>query len=666
MLGVMPVRSAAWRTLSAFVLFAFALLLLPSRAVAAQQVITSPGPLSQIFITDDLACQVAFAGDPAFEFYPPDSEVGGCGTFVALGGSVWGPAGGSATLTPFTIAGQSPVSGDGSRGNPFRVTTTVTMPEAGLRIDETDSYAVGSRSYRTDIQITNVGNAVQTGNLYRGGDCYLQGSDVGFVRVEGGSPACIVDPALGQRIEQWLPITVGSHYFAGLYSEVWARMLSQAPFPDTCECASQFPFDNGAGLSWAFNVGPGVTAVFSHETFFSPVGGSPTSGESLVSSVPDPTRITLDPVVVAQSVAVTAGVILLVPFPSALFNNTLEENYTEVMGWVARFRAWLNRTWSRFVAWVRRQIAARRAPATTGSPPTTSAPPTTDAAPPAPVVAGEPADFWKGPLGIGALVILTALLYAFLDPTFGFSVESLATLSGLALGLFVILLAYGVPLLVLSRRDRFALTVRALPATLFVGLLCVLVSRIADFQPGYLYGLIIGFFFAHNIDRNVEGRAEAVAAASSLIAALVAWVVLALLRGGNSPGGEFGGRLIEAATVTIVVAGLENAVFAMLPLRFMPGGSVYAWNRRVWAVLLGLGLFGFVHVLLNPAAGAGYLADTTRTSFLTLLALLAVFGLGSVLFWAYFRFRPSRGATPPAPPAAHAPPPSAAPPEAAA
>src|SRR3972149_5093059 len=102
----------------------------------------------------------------------------------------------------------------------------------------------------------------------------------------------------------------------------------------------------------------------------------------------------------------------------------------------------------------------------------------------------------------------------------------------------------------------------------------------ADFQPGYLYGLIVGFFFAHGVERRLEGRAEAFAAASSLIAALIAWIVLALLRGS---GGQAGGLTIarrEAAMVTIVVAGLENAVFAMLPLRFMPGAQVFAWNRR--------------------------------------------------------------------------------------
>jgi hypothetical protein len=96
----------------------------------------------------------------------------------------------------------------------------------------------------------------------------------------------------------------------------------------------------------------------------------------------------------------------------------------------------------------------------------------------------------------------------------------------------------------------------------------------------------------------------------------------------------------QAAATTVVVAGLENAVFAMLPLRFLPGATVFAWDRRIWLVIIALGIFGFAHVLLNPSSGAGYLADTTRTSFFTLIALLIGFALVSILFWAYFRFRP--------------------------
>jgi hypothetical protein len=74
-----------------------------------------------------------------------------------------------------------------------------------------------------------------------------------------------------------------------------------------------------------------------------------------------------------------------------------------------------------------------------------------------------------------------------------------------------------------------------------------------------------------------------------------------------------------------------------------------AWNQRVWAGLLGTAAFGFCHLLLNPSSG--YLADSTRTSLFTVIWLLVAFGGGSVLFWAYFRFRPqpAANASPPPP-----------------
>ena len=648
-------------------------------ALAAEVEIVSAGPLTRIITTDDLSCQVAHRDDELFEFYPSSSTIGSCGTFLALNGVVYGPASGASTQTPWSQVSQSAVTGQGSAGDPLRLVTVVNAPQVGLLLSQTETYVVGSQSYRTDILLTNSGAEPLTGILYRGGDCYLQGNDSGFARVDGAAPACIVDPALGRRIEQWLPITPGSHFFAGGYSEVWSLISSQQHFPDRCECAATTAFDNGAGLSWSVSVAPGATATVSHETFFSPLGRGPIQ-QPFRESVPDPTRITLDPVIVAQSVAIAAGVILLVPFPSALFNSTLEENYEEVMAGVTRVRSrvrgWLSRAWAALRAWFARQAAARRSGAVPPGAPAPHEPVTSDSPAPAPDVApvlqsgvppivrpvvgtsvqpmlvptahqepvaappaaGEPVhDFWHTPYGMLAFIALSALLYAFLDPTFGFNIVSLATFAGLAIGLFVVVLAYGVPLFVIAQNRGLSISARALPTTLIIAVACVLISRLANFQPGYLYGLIIGFFFATAVDRREEGRAEAIAAACSLGAAFVAWVLLAVLRSTGAVVGELTTPLIEAATVTVVVAGLENAVFAMLPLRFLPGSVVYAWNRIVWAVLIGLGIFGFAHVLLNPSAG--YMGDTTRTPFVTMLVLLIGFGIASVLFWAYFRFR---------------------------
>ena len=113
-----------------------------------------------------------------------------------------------------------------------------------------------------------------------------------------------------------------------------------------------------------------------------------------------------------------------------------------------------------------------------------------------------------------------------------------------------------------------------------------------------------------------------------------------------------------SAFVWLYEVTIPDSKFSMLPLSFMPGEKVRAWNRRVWIGLLGIATFGFAHILLNPSSG--YLADTTRTSLFTVIWLLALFGGGSVLFWAYFRFRgrPGAGASPPSMPAGEPPEPA--------
>jgi len=647
------------------------LLLFATVANAAD--ISSTGPLTHIFVTPDLNCQVAHVEDELFEFYPSSDELGSCGTVLFVNGTLYGPAempagGFTSPTTPWTPVSQSAVTGNGSSNDPFTVVTTVDAAGSGLRVVQTDSYVLGTQLYKTDVQITNTGSVAQSGVLYRVGDCYLQGSDVGFGRVDDGAPACVAANGSTARIEQWTPLTPGSHYMEDYYGYVYAAVNGQQ-LPNTCPCTfgELDATDNGAGLSWAISAAPGQSVTFSHDTFFSPTGRAPVT-TSYTQSVPDPTQITLDPVVLATSAVVTAGVILLVPFPSALFNATLEENYDEVMAGVGRASRRVRSWWTRFVSWVRTRGVPQAAtsqkvdlqPSATseapmhpmggplpGQPlplPTLSPTPGPEISPRVSAVTDPTSpqaanDVWRTPLGILGFVVLSAVLYAFLDPTFGFSLTSLATLLGLALGLVVILVAYGTPLLLFSRTHSIGLDVRALPATLIVAVICVLVSRLASFQPGYLYGLIVGFYFAHSVAREVEGKAEAAAAGASLAAAFIAWVLLAFLRAGGSVD-EFSNALLQAATVTVVVAGLENAVFAMLPLRFLPGAAVFGWNKIVWGLLLGFGVFGFAHVLINPSNGAGYLADTTRTSFITMIVLLAGFGLASVLFWAWFRFRP--------------------------
>jgi Domain of unknown function DUF11 len=265
-------------------------------AFAAQQDISSAGPLTHIFVTDQTNCQVAHSGDPAgFEFFPSGSQTGDCGTFVVVNGTLYGfapftgsAASGAEPRTAFTPISQTGVLGTGTSGDPFRVVTVVAAGSTGITLTETDSYVVGQEDYRTDVQIANASTGAQSVLLYRAGDCFLggvggpgSGNDEGFGLQ--GSPAGAIacrgadtstsPPTPASRIEQWVPITGGSHFYETRFSTGWARIGSQLPFPDTCDC-STFE-DNWAGLSWGVTVAAASSTTISHLTVFSPLGTTP-------------------------------------------------------------------------------------------------------------------------------------------------------------------------------------------------------------------------------------------------------------------------------------------------------------------------------------------------------------------------------------------------------
>lgn len=594
-----------------------------ARAAGGVAEIVSNGPLTRIIITGDLNCQVAHRDDSRFEFF--DGETGACGTFVAVDGTVHGPeivpSGSFGAFSPWAPVSQSGVTGSGSRTDPLTVQTVVGAAGTQIRLEQTDSYVVGDEAYRTDIRITNDGGSDVQVIVYRAGDCFLQNSDVGYGRVDDGGPACVISEASNARIEQWVPLTPGSRYMEAGFGELWQQIASQVPFPDTCRC--DVALDNGAGLSWELTVPGRGTVSVAHTMFFSPEGRQ--SSTPLRASVPGPSEISLDPVILATSVAVAAGVVVLVPFPAALFNSTLETHYDEVVRArrraIGRLRRLAGGLLSRGPQATRR-FAGPISGADAGG--------DESAAPP----------LWTTWRGVGIMVALSALLYALLDPTLGFDLESLGTLLGLAVGLAIMLGAYAVPLFVLSRRGGFRLTAEALPGTIVIAIISVIISRVANFQPGYLYGVIIGFGFTRELSKMEEGRFEAIATGTAFALAVIAWLLLPVIRDPALAGEQaLVASALETAFITVVVAGVEATMFGMLPLRFLPGERVRAWNQRVWMVLMGLGTFAFFHILVNPVAG--YLADTTQSDLATVMWLLVLFGGVSVLFWAYFRFRPS-------------------------
>ncbi len=285
--GARALEAGRWLGVAAVVVLLGALLGLgpgSARAAVPFKDIASAGPLTHVYIGNELSCQVNYSGDARLELYPPAAVPGDCGTFVALGGALYTPdfsnhdgtaTGGLGPRTPFTPTSQANVSGAGTSSSPFKVSTTVTVGATGLEISEVDSYVSGEEVYRTSVKLTNRSGAALSGTLYRAGDCYLQESDVGFgfedqTQKAAGCSANANNSPPG-RIEQWYPTTSGNQYMEGAFSsDVWARIGSKQLLPNTCRCGEAL--DNGAGLSWSFSLQPGQNATFSHFTVFSPRG----------------------------------------------------------------------------------------------------------------------------------------------------------------------------------------------------------------------------------------------------------------------------------------------------------------------------------------------------------------------------------------------------------
>jgi hypothetical protein len=299
--------------------------------------------------------------------------------------------------------------------------------------------------------------------------------------------------------------------------------------------------------------------------------------------------------VVAQSLLLALLFLLLAAFPSQLLNKTLEANYAEVSGWFA--------FGGRIGAAVRDGLAR----------------------------------FWRRRSGLIVFVILSAVLYGFLSPEFGPTLESAASLIGILLGLAVVITAFEVPLVLFYRRllnERGRLKVQ--PLTIFVGIACVAISRIADFQPGYLYGLVVGYVFAQSLPTRDEGRANALTGVWMLAISLVAWLALPIAET-NLASQPLLDVAVSAGLATIFIGGLEGLLFELVPLRFLRGETVFAWHRGLWALLFLAAAFTFAHILLTPSTG--YLGSTRTSPLLAAVILFVSFGVFSVSFWAYFRFR---------------------------
>ncbi len=316
---------------------------------------------------------------------------------------------------------------------------------------------------------------------------------------------------------------------------------------------------------------------------------------AFVTSLSDPDQISVDFERLMASAAVTGLVILLFAFPSKLFNASVEENYDEI-------RAWFHR----------------------------------------PARTVEAASTATRTAGFLVLNVLAAIALGFLNPDFGLNVNSLVLVAAFTLSLVVMSAGWSLPAAIgIHRRTGEWGKLNFLPGTLLVSIVMVVICRRLEIQPGYFYGALAGLAFASAMNKETQGRLVAANWTWALAISLAAWFFrMPVSEAAAEPGASMLWIGLEAFLVMTFLWGIETVAVAMLPMRFLDGPKVKAWNRAVWAALLFAGVFATVHVLLTPTAG--YVGQTETEVAIDVLLVFGIFCAISVAVWAYFRYRPER------------------------
>nr|WP_232842362.1 FGLLP motif-containing membrane protein [Terrimesophilobacter mesophilus] len=311
--------------------------------------------------------------------------------------------------------------------------------------------------------------------------------------------------------------------------------------------------------------------------------------------LPTAQNLFIDPRIIGAALASSLALLFLVAFPAELLNSTIEENYGRLFGRLPKPKlAWLTR--------IRRWLANRR------------------------LVGGL------------ALTTLAALIFSFADPHFGFDLSSLRLFLACIIGMFVLgYAANAITGAILKRRWNITSIIQLEPFGLVVALVGVLLSRLLDFTPGLLVGLVLGLSLSASATLRDEAREVLIWAAIVLGISVASWVVYSLMSGVVAPN-TFAGALFDDSLVAVAVEGISGLVVGLLPIGYLDGASLFRRTKVQWALTYLVSLVAFFLIVLP----SGQLWGQIDGPFWIWATVLFVFAAVCVGVYLWFRAHPER------------------------
>ncbi|MGA8014548.1 MAG: FGLLP motif-containing membrane protein [Candidatus Dormiibacterota bacterium] len=457
-----------------------------------------------------------------------------------------------------------------------------------------------------DIEFQSVNDGWVVGGNQCGGEGVTQCPGVAYRTTDGGatwaaSPGSTRYPFNWQIACQGNACILVGQAFSGSViaatgdsGSTWHEMQAVPSLVNALACTPLRDFCIAAG-------GEGGVAVLL--TLGTPAPApSPAPVASLLSSVATalatPAQLLAAPTSALVNALIAVALILLITFPSQLFNRTYDENQELIRKW-----------WEAHLPGVKRLTEQGQR------------------------LGGG----WRATISALLVLILGAALATLLDPGAGPNLRSLALFLGAALAI-----TCGVAVTGVAGGAYRALRhkvgdwhIRALPSALLVAGLCVLISRLTAFEPGYLYGVIGGVAFTGRLSKHEEGHEVAVAVLCTLAVSIAAWLVwVPVTSAAQAHPSSFVWALLDNFLAALFLSGMVGLVVGLVPLRFLPGARLKAWHLGAWTATFGVVILAVLEVILQPQthASRGGVAPSWTT-----LALFLGFGAASVSFWIAFR-----------------------------
>ncbi|MER3389106.1 MAG: hypothetical protein RJQ01_03655 [Microcella sp.] len=323
------------------------------------------------------------------------------------------------------------------------------------------------------------------------------------------------------------------------------------------------------------------------------VRDDPAAPSALTTSIPTMAEIFRNPIVTITAGGLALAILLLVAFPTELLNSTLSANTRRFGKAFARFESGVDRITDWFAAVTRTRATAA-----------------------------------------AVLIVITAVIFGFVDPSFGFDAVSVRLTLALAIGLFLVTyVASWISAAIIWRVWRFETSIGLQPAALVFAVIGVVVARLLDFSPGFLVGLVIGLEIVARVDAPHRVRAVLTQLGVMVGISVLAWVGYSILTESTSGALDWVTALSLDTLAAATAEGLTAAAVAILPLGFLEGREIFQRSKALWigAFLVTASLFALL--VLPTEDGIDEISNVG-----TWLLVLVGFAVVTLTLWAVLHY----------------------------